>query len=71
MPEKILKHVKVTYECQSCRKRFSKRCIVAVKKVSIKQISKEIKTLPFAKMPCKCGEEDFKTSFQFFNEEQL
>ena len=74
MPKEISKHIKLSYKCNNCKLKFSKRLIVFVSpEVSQTEIKNEIAKAPFTIKACqRCSSADFKlNTYSFYHEEKV
>jgi hypothetical protein len=70
--ENILKHTKVIYQCNNCKKKATKRCIVTVQSISVTNMTKEILGLEYGIKNCfKCKSKDLLISYSFYHEEKI
>jgi hypothetical protein len=70
--ENTLKHIKVIYQCKDCKNKTTKRCVVAVEKVSVDNITKEILGLEYGvKNCCKCKSKHLEITYTFYHEEKI
>lgn len=75
MPKQIYKHLKATYKCRDCRKKFTKRFVVLVNaNFSINEVStalaqeNKIKALNICS---NCNSTSITVSYTFYHEEKL
>jgi hypothetical protein len=70
--ENTLKHTKIIYQCNNCKKKATKRCILSVQKVSVAHITKEILALENSVKSCsKCKSNAVSITYSFFHEEKI